>query len=172
MQEQDPLNPVTDQERFIRELIQTFKERPVLWDKNHPHYRNRAERYEAYEALLIKCREYYPEADEDFAKMKIDSLRSSFRKEWNKVSSSKEVAKVPEDVYKPSLWYYSLLLFTVGEECPEQKNLSADLMRLFWTREYTTILIGLLKKHPCLYANNPIPTLAKRNEALKKSPTK
>ncbi|KAJ8976166.1 hypothetical protein NQ317_002054 [Molorchus minor] len=106
----------TDQERFVKDLITAFREQPVLWDKNNPQHKSRAERTEAYQAITEKCREYFPEADEDFVKEKLDSLRSTFRRERHKVLKSKAMTAKPEDVYNPSLWYYNLLLFTVGEE--------------------------------------------------------
>jgi hypothetical protein len=107
---------LSEHEVFIREFITLYKQQPVLWRQKHPQYRNRTERSEAYEVLVRKCQEYYSEADEDFVKMKIDSMRSTFRKERKKVLNSKENSTNPEDVYKPSLWYYDLLLFTAGEE--------------------------------------------------------
>lgn len=123
---EEPVHPLTDQTRFVRELLALYKDYPVLWDKNHPHYRSRAERSEAIDVLLQKCKEFYPEADEDFVKLKIDSLRACFRKEWNKVCLSKASAERPEDIHKPSLWYYNLLLYTVGEECSEDEFKSQD----------------------------------------------
>lgn len=123
---EEPVHPLTDQTRFVTELLALYKEYPVLWDKNHPHYRNRSERGEALDVLLQKCREFYPEADEDFVKLKIDSLRACFRKEWNKVCLSKASAERPEDIHKPSLWYYNLLLYTVGEECSEDEFKSQE----------------------------------------------
>ncbi|KAJ8922625.1 hypothetical protein NQ315_007657 [Exocentrus adspersus] len=166
---EERVHPLIDQTRFVKELLALYKEYPVLWDKNHPHYRNRGERCEAVDVLLQKCREFYPEADEDFVKLKIDSLRACFRKEWNKVCLSKASAERPEDVHKPSLWYYNLLLYTVGEECSDDEVKPQDNLRVsFWTREYTTALINLLKKQPYLYASDKPNNLAKRNAAVRK----
>lgn len=39
---------------------------------------------------------------------------------------------------------------------------------LFWSREYTTALINLLKKQPYLYDSNKPNNLAKRNTAIRK----
>ncbi|CAH1377413.1 uncharacterized protein [Tenebrio molitor] len=177
---------LSEHEVFIREFITLYKQQPVLWRQKHPQYRNRTERSEAYEVLVRKCQEYYSEADEDFVKMKIDSMRSTFRKERKKVLNSKENSTNPEDVYKPSLWYYDLLLFTAGEEAegetsdgtktedslavannPEEGNY---VKIPFWSREHSAILINFYKNHPCLYSTShpEYKNKRKRNEAVKK----
>ncbi|KAJ8976164.1 hypothetical protein NQ317_002052 [Molorchus minor] len=145
--------PIISQEHFIRALLTAYKEHSILWDKNHPQYRNRTERSKALQELIEISRRYTPEADEDFVKVKVDSLRSTFRREWRKVCLSKTKATESEDVYKPTLWYYNLLLFTVGgesEENNEKCDDSVDTPKTSWNREYTAILIGLLKKTPLL----------------------
>lgn len=116
-----------DQHKFIKDLISLYKENPVLWDKTHKFYKNRTKRTEAYDRLLVKCREYFPEADEDFVRTKLENMRTSFRKEYRKVLASRlkndgasEVSE--ENIYKPSLWYYNLLLYTVGEKCEENEE--------------------------------------------------
>lgn len=119
------IHALSEHEVFIREFLSLYKQQPVLWQQKHPHYRNRAERTEAYTTLVKKCQEYYSDADEDFVRLKIDSMRSTFRKERRKVLQSKESSTNPEDVYKPSLWYYDLLLFTAGEE-PENETTSEE----------------------------------------------
>ena len=110
------VDALTEHELFVRDFLALYKQKPMLWQQNHPAYRNKAEKSKAYEALVQKSQEYYPEADEDFVRMKIESMRASFRKERKKVLRSKELCNNPEDVHKPSLWYYDLLLFTAGEE--------------------------------------------------------
>ncbi|KAK4316839.1 hypothetical protein Pmani_012039 [Petrolisthes manimaculis] len=42
---------------------------------------------------------------------KINAMRSSFRKEVKKVTSSRRSGAAADDIYLPRLWYYNLLLF-------------------------------------------------------------
>ncbi|RZC27646.1 uncharacterized protein BDFB_006597 [Asbolus verrucosus] len=179
---------LSEHEVFMREFIALYKQHPVLWQQKHPQYRNRSERTEAYEVLVKKCQQYYPEADEDFVRMKIDSMRSTFRKERRKVLNSKENSKNPEDVYKPSLWYYELLLFTAGEEAENESNTNSgtekdemstvcnnpedgNLVKIpFWSREHSALLISFYKNYPSLYSTShpQYRNKRKRNEAVKK----
>ncbi|XP_044255795.1 uncharacterized protein LOC123005850 isoform X2 [Tribolium madens] len=118
--------------------------------------------------------------------MKIDSMRSTFRKERKKVLQSKETATKPEDVYKPSLWYYDLLLFTAGEDAESESmnDLKAEEVLSagsnpedgnsvkipFWSREYSAILINFYKSYPCLYSmlHPHYKNKKKREDAVKK----
>ncbi|PIO34195.1 hypothetical protein AB205_0153360 [Aquarana catesbeiana] len=51
-----------------------------------------------------------PDADIEFVDKKIGSLRSTYRKELNKVQASMKSEAAAEDVYIPSLWYYNRML--------------------------------------------------------------
>ncbi|XP_008192749.2 uncharacterized protein LOC103312840 isoform X1 [Tribolium castaneum] len=171
---------LTEHEVFTREFLTLYKQNPILWQQKHPQYRNRSLRSEAYATIVKKCQEFNPEADEDFVRMKIDSMRSTFRKERKKVLQSKATATNPEDVYKPSLWYYDLLLFTAGEEAENEAMNETDevlspedgnLVKIpFWSREYSAILINFYKSYPCLYSmSHPhYKNKKKRNDAVKK----
>jgi hypothetical protein len=67
--------------------------------------------------LVDKCQEIYPNCDERFVKTKIESMRSSFRREIRKVLQSKnKTGSAGDDVYEPNLRYYDLLLFTCDQE--------------------------------------------------------
>ncbi|KAK4882653.1 hypothetical protein RN001_005972 [Aquatica leii] len=59
-----------------------------------------------------------PDARIEDVKKKINSLRSCFRKEYKKVINSKRSGTGTEDVYKPTLWYFDLLLFLKDDEMP------------------------------------------------------
>lgn len=161
------LHNLNEHQKFLREFIQIYKELPCLWDRNHPQYKSRIDRSESYEILVKKCKEYVNEADEDYVRLRIDSMRSSFRKERKKVIQSRN--EDSEYVYRPSLWYYDLLLFTVGEEANEEdsitdeknilsndnvvKNEDDNVVKIpFWGREYSSLLIELYKTHTCLYS--------------------
>lgn len=112
-----------DQRKFILDLIHLYHVNTVLWDKKHKYYSNRKKRAEAYEILEKKCKEYYPEADDDYVRTKLDSLRTAFRRDYKKVVASRIKHGVDSPVvYQPSLWYYNYLLFLVGEKCPDSES--------------------------------------------------
>lgn len=114
------LHNLNGHQKFLREFINLYRQQECLWNKDHPNYKNRNDRSEAYEILLKKCKEYIPDADEDYVRLRIDSMRSTFRKERKKVLNSRSQISDIKNVYKPSLWYYDLLLFTTGESNEEQ----------------------------------------------------
>lgn len=112
-----PMDFGSENKPFTRELIKAFKEHQFLWDTSDENFRkNKALKLEAYETLANVCRKYVPHADADFAKSKIATMRSSFRKEYNKVIQSRSVG----EAYIPKLWYYDLLLFLKDEDDNKQ----------------------------------------------------
>ncbi|KAF7282663.1 hypothetical protein GWI33_002202 [Rhynchophorus ferrugineus] len=151
-----------EHENFIREFLEIYRDNSVLWDKKHPHNKNIVVRYGALENLLGKSREYFPQADIDFVRHKLDGIKNAFRREHRKVVASK---RNKNENYVPNLWYYNLMLFTVGEDDKDLQELFDDNKHI-WTRDHIVLLIDLFKNHPILYsAKSPNNTLAKRNEA-------
>lgn len=84
--EDEPPHVSKTQENFVRDFIKIYKENPILWDKTHPKYKSRASRDAALELLANKSREYFPDANVDFVKTKIERIRGTFRKEHKKVN--------------------------------------------------------------------------------------
>lgn len=110
---------------FIRDMIATYRAQPALWKVNSPEYRSKTHKTQAYQALVNKCREYVNEADREFVKTKINSLRTSFRKEYRKVEASKRTAIDPDEIYKPHLWYYDLLTFLIENNTEKSAGASS-----------------------------------------------
>jgi hypothetical protein len=77
---------------------------------------------EAWDLLVQLTREKIPEADLCFVKKKVDSIRASFRKELRRVRDSKRSGLSADDVYKPTLWYFDLLLFTADQDIPRKSK--------------------------------------------------
>ncbi|KAK9871807.1 hypothetical protein WA026_014262 [Henosepilachna vigintioctopunctata] len=102
----------------ITEFIRLFRERPCLWKLKCKDYGNRNMRNEAYDDLVAFCKSIgFPSANREFVIKKLQNLRGAFRKELRKVTQKKaESGSSQEDIYKPSLWYYDLLLFTKDQE--------------------------------------------------------
>ncbi|PIO38944.1 hypothetical protein AB205_0012710, partial [Aquarana catesbeiana] len=63
------------------------------------------------EKLMEFLKTRVPNADLDFVDKKIGSLRSKLRKELQKVHKSMRSGAAAEEVYIPSLWYYSRMRF-------------------------------------------------------------
>lgn len=74
-----------EHEHFIREFLEVYRDNSVLWNKKHPNNKNVVVRYGALENLLRKCREYFPQADLDFVRHKLDGIKNAFRREHRKV---------------------------------------------------------------------------------------
>lgn len=57
-----------------------------------------------------------PDATRDTVTKKINSLRSSRRKEKKKVEESLRTSASAKDIYQPTLWYYDLLGFVDDQD--------------------------------------------------------
>jgi len=107
---------------FLTKLLEEYCEMPVLWQVRSADYSNRKKREEAWDLLVQLTREKIPEADLCFVKNMVDSIRASFRKELRRVRDSKGSGLSADDVYKPTLWYFDLLLFTANQDIPRKSK--------------------------------------------------
>ncbi|PIO33190.1 hypothetical protein AB205_0042520 [Aquarana catesbeiana] len=82
-----------------------------LWVVKNPLYRNKPARKASLEKLLEFVKTRVPDADIEFVDKKIGSLRSTHRKELQKVQKSLRSGAAAEDMYAPSLWYYNRMHF-------------------------------------------------------------
>ncbi|PIO23059.1 hypothetical protein AB205_0216420 [Aquarana catesbeiana] len=82
-----------------------------LWEVKNPLYRNKPARKASLEKLLRFVKTQISNADIEFVDKKIGSLRSTYRKELNKVQASMKSGAAVKDVYVPSLWYYNRMQF-------------------------------------------------------------
>ena len=104
--------------KAVTELLALYRTMPALWKVKTQEYQNRNLRRECYDKLIAYCKTIFPEADKEFVYKKIQRLRGSFRKEYNKVVSSRRSGNGTDDVYVPTLWYFNLLLFTKDQDTP------------------------------------------------------
>ncbi|KAJ8867586.1 hypothetical protein PR048_031388 [Dryococelus australis] len=100
---------------FVSEFIDAFRGLPCLWKVKCKSHHDREMKDTAYATLLEKVKSIDPDATRDTIK-KIRNLRSSFRKEHNKVQQCKKSGMSTQDVYMQILWYYQNLLFLVDQE--------------------------------------------------------
>ncbi|XP_026760210.3 uncharacterized protein LOC113519350 [Galleria mellonella] len=98
-----------------KKFIQTYEKLPILWDSKHDHYFNKYKRKEALQKLLKIYKYIKSTASIYDVRMKINGLRTYYRKEMKKVQLSKMTSSSPLDVYKPKSWTFELLHFLNSE---------------------------------------------------------
>jgi hypothetical protein len=110
----------------LEEFIEMYKANPCLWNVKSKEYIDKNKKLLAYEKLAEKLREKDPAANKGSVVKKINNLRSSFRKEMKKVKASLHSGAGEDEVYKPHLWYYDLLLFLTNQETPRDTVTNMD----------------------------------------------
>ncbi|PIO34732.1 hypothetical protein AB205_0133740, partial [Aquarana catesbeiana] len=96
---------------FMGNFIDKYRDMRNLWEVKNSLYRIKPARKASLEKLLEYVKTQIPNADIEFVERKIGSLRSTYRKELNKVHASMRSGAAAEDMYVPSLWYYSRMQF-------------------------------------------------------------
>ncbi|PIO09078.1 hypothetical protein AB205_0002470, partial [Aquarana catesbeiana] len=96
---------------FMGQFIDKYRYMHNLWEVKNPLYRNKQARKASLEKLLQFVKMQVPNADIEFVERKIDSLGSTYRKELNKIQASMRSGAAAENVYVPSLWYYTRMRF-------------------------------------------------------------
>lgn len=104
----------TEDRTFWREFIAMYKQHECIWKVKSKEYSDRNMNNAAYEKLVNKLKEKDENTNRDSVVKKINTLRSSFRKECKKVTASFKSGAASDEVYRPSMWYYELLLFLHG----------------------------------------------------------
>ena len=74
---------------FWEEFINIYRLHECLWNNKIDAYADKNMRNVAYNELIQKCKEKYPDANKNFVTKKIHSLRCSFRREFKKIQLSK-----------------------------------------------------------------------------------
>uniref|UniRef100_A0A336M2Q4 CSON010904 protein n=1 Tax=Culicoides sonorensis TaxID=179676 RepID=A0A336M2Q4_CULSO len=97
-----------DDLEFWREFVELYRGMPSLWKVNSEPYKNKTVKFICYEIMQKKLKEIEPHADIPMVKRKLNTLRSNYRREVNKVERSK-LRGGP--VYTPTVWYYDIMRF-------------------------------------------------------------
>ncbi|XP_069675786.1 uncharacterized protein [Periplaneta americana] len=105
---------------FIAEFIDLYRQHDCLWKIKSRDYSNKQKKSAAYNILVRKLKEVYPQANKETVVKKVNSLRTCFRKELKKYNASLTSGSGTEDVQKPNLWYFDKLLFLTDQEMPWQ----------------------------------------------------
>lgn len=111
---------------FWEEFLNMYKLHPCLWDCKSKDYANKDMRASAINDLVVKCKERYPDANQNFVTKKIHSFRCAFRRELKKVIASMKSGASSDDLYVPILWYYEILRFIADSEMPREGSSNLD----------------------------------------------
>ncbi|KAG7154356.1 putative Alcohol dehydrogenase transcription factor Myb/SANT-like-containing protein 28 [Homarus americanus] len=110
---------VRDSHEFWREFIELYKQFPSLWQIKSEDYKNRPLKQECYGKLVEKMKDIIPTATKATVTKKINSFRTSYRRELKKVLLSEKSDAGTDDIYQPSLWFYNDLHFLRDQEIQE-----------------------------------------------------
>ena len=122
--------------KFFEDFLETYQNLPTLWQSRSDDYKNTYLRTEAWETLLTKYKEFDENASMDVVKKKINSMRTSYRRELNKIRKSEKSGAGSDDIYIPSIWYFHSLDFLRDQESVvETLNTFDDPPDLMFTKE-------------------------------------
>ncbi|XP_053625757.1 uncharacterized protein LOC128683819 [Plodia interpunctella] len=108
---------------MLIKMINAYRKERCLWDITHKDYNSKCIRQEAIDKLLKILRTMEPCADRPDVQKKINSLRTTYRKERKKVVHSLVYNKV---VYEPKLWYYNYLTFLDDDNIDGHNDENSD----------------------------------------------
>lgn len=102
----------------MKKFIETYELLPQLWNATSPLYMNKYRRNEGLAKLLDIFKQLKPDATIKDVRKKVNTLRSNYRRELNKIKASKRTGSGTEDVYTPSSWVFHALSFLQDNESP------------------------------------------------------
>ncbi|XP_063585353.1 uncharacterized protein LOC134762737 [Penaeus indicus] len=112
-----------DKEREVMvDFIDIYRKHVALWKVKSKEYSNRNLRNKGIDELHGKLQELDPHCTRDDVMKKINSLRSSFRRELRKHESSKKSGNATDDIYTPTLWYFEDMMFICDQEMPREST--------------------------------------------------
>ncbi|CAG5012212.1 unnamed protein product [Parnassius apollo] len=102
------MNVIQSERSILIDVIQLYKDLPVLWDHTKVKYNDKKARDQAYTLILEKYKVLRQDATIELVKKKLENMRAAYRREFKKVKAAKLKGE-PE--YRPSLWYYKYFTF-------------------------------------------------------------
>ncbi|XP_049543741.1 uncharacterized protein LOC125956170 [Anopheles darlingi] len=119
-----------DEERqFWREFLQLYRALPDMWKMNSEGHRKRSKRDKALQILIAKMKEIDPDASKDSVGAKINSFRSTYKRELKKMREAMQSGSE----HIPTLWYFHDLDFLRHEDIEAQDTSTLDDME--WNEE-------------------------------------
>ncbi|KAJ8945759.1 hypothetical protein NQ318_022857 [Aromia moschata] len=118
----------TKEREFIVDCIHLYRELPALWNIKSKEYHDRDKKNTAYETLLEKYKEMFPDATKDDLKKKFNSLRANYLKEFKKTPPVNEIRVCCRryTYIKSSLRYYREMAFLEAHECAADSQSTMD----------------------------------------------
>lgn len=101
--------------QFIMGFLDLYQAHECLWRVKSKDYSNKLKRIWAHMEMLEYSEKYIKDVDLNWVKKKIQSLRTIFKKEVNRVEESKKSWKGTDELYVSPLWYYDLLTLTLEQ---------------------------------------------------------
>lgn len=95
-----------DKRIYIIRMIEMFRQREELWNKNCLAYCRNDLKKKAFKEIAQELN-----VSEEFIKKKLRALRSTYIIEKRKVERSKRSASDEKNVYEPSLFWYNEMTF-------------------------------------------------------------
>ena len=99
---------------------------PELWKVKSETFKNKAKKKVAYEKLVQKLKEIYPTASKTDVIAKLNSFKSSYRRELRKIRDSKKSGVGTDEMYVSNLWCFEDLSFLTDQETPVMGTSSLD----------------------------------------------
>lgn len=124
---------------FIVECIQLYRDLPTLWNIKSKIYHDRVKKNNAYDLLLDKYKEMFPEATKEDVKKKFNSLRTNYRAELKKHLLSMKSGSSTDDIYEPTLWYYGEMDFLQDQECASDSQSTMNTEKEEGEAELSTV---------------------------------
>ncbi|XP_063818929.1 uncharacterized protein LOC135057004 isoform X1 [Pseudophryne corroboree] len=101
---------------FWTGFIELYRSHECLWRVKSKKYFNREKKLKAYQELIDYSKGRNSQADIQWVKKRIQNFRTVFYKEHKRVIKSQRSGAGSDEVRRPSLWYYNLLMFTLEQE--------------------------------------------------------
>ena len=102
----------------MEEIIKIYKKHSCLWKVKSSEYLDRVAKEKAWPELIETFNEVGKSVTRDVVIKKMNSLKTSWRKEAKKVRSSIKSGAGEDEVYQPKLWYFDQLRFIEDQELP------------------------------------------------------
>lgn len=110
---------------FISLLLSLYRKAPELWKVKSKQYYNKHKKALALTNITNALKVLDKGFNEEALKKKINSLRTNFNREHNKLKSS--IQSGSEERYVPRLWYYDQMLFLKDSvQVADTENIDAE----------------------------------------------
>lgn len=98
------------------EFFDVLKNENAIWQTKSEKFKDKVEKQKSWEKLVTKWKEVDKNATVDVVKKKYNCLRTTYRRELQKMRKSERSGAGAEDIYVPSLWYFDHLNFLLDQE--------------------------------------------------------